>query len=399
MRKTIREFVELSKSEKEQLWNSATFVFDTNVFLNLYRYSKKTRDALLVAMKELKDRIWMPHQVAFEFMRRRPEVIYESVSRYDKFEKTVFDFCKDQLRMSSDDQDFGRLQDCVQKWTAEVKEHNLTVTSVFEDSTLDALLDLFDGKAGEPYSDEQIKAIKKTGEERYSKHIPPGYKDAKKAKGSDDHNAYGDYIIWMQILDYSKANGKDIIFVTHDQKEDWWQIVSGKTLGPRTELRKEFYDTSDKQFHMYTMENFISYFTEKQSTAVDSSVVEEVKSYSNKPVLIDEDQMLAIDARQCKSDLARIRHDIEYLRQKNQRRRQDLAGINASFTERKKPAKVRKMEMDLRRNIDVDDRRIEHLIDYEQTWAEHLRSLAEGSHVIGMEVPETLYARALYTFK
>lgn len=51
MRNAIREYIELSETEKKALWDNATFVFDTNVFLNLYRYSKKTRDALLEAMK------------------------------------------------------------------------------------------------------------------------------------------------------------------------------------------------------------------------------------------------------------------------------------------------------------------------------------------------------------
>ena len=40
MKKAIQEYIELKDIEKEALWNEAFFVFDTNVFLNLYRYSK-----------------------------------------------------------------------------------------------------------------------------------------------------------------------------------------------------------------------------------------------------------------------------------------------------------------------------------------------------------------------
>ena len=47
MRNAIREYLELTESEKENLWDNATFVFDTNVFLNLYRYSPKTRKQLV----------------------------------------------------------------------------------------------------------------------------------------------------------------------------------------------------------------------------------------------------------------------------------------------------------------------------------------------------------------
>ena len=47
MRDTIKEYIELSDKEKNDLWNTATFVFDTNVFLNLYRYSNKTRNQII----------------------------------------------------------------------------------------------------------------------------------------------------------------------------------------------------------------------------------------------------------------------------------------------------------------------------------------------------------------
>ena len=43
MRNAIREYLELNSQEKNDLWGTATFIFDTNVFVNLYRYSNNTR--------------------------------------------------------------------------------------------------------------------------------------------------------------------------------------------------------------------------------------------------------------------------------------------------------------------------------------------------------------------
>ena len=59
MRNAIKEYIEYSHKEKNDLWNTATFVFDTNVFLNLYRYSNKTRDQLIESFEWLKSRIWI----------------------------------------------------------------------------------------------------------------------------------------------------------------------------------------------------------------------------------------------------------------------------------------------------------------------------------------------------
>ena len=55
MRNAIKEFIEPSDYEKHNLWENAIFVFDTNVLLNLYRYSAKTRNSLLDAFESFKE--------------------------------------------------------------------------------------------------------------------------------------------------------------------------------------------------------------------------------------------------------------------------------------------------------------------------------------------------------
>ena len=87
MRTTIWEYLIPSPEKKEELWNRCTFVFDTNVLLNLYRYTANTRDTLLAALDDLKDRVWLPHQVAYEYAKNRFDVIYETIEKYKKLEQ------------------------------------------------------------------------------------------------------------------------------------------------------------------------------------------------------------------------------------------------------------------------------------------------------------------------
>ena len=281
MKNAIKEYIDFTQDDKKQLWDTATFVFDTNVYLNLYRYSRKTRKVLLKAMQHFKDRVWMPHQVALEFMRRRPGIIFESSERYDSMTNKVcadfFKQCKENLRLSDNDTTFIQLQDYINDWLQKHKTENVEVTTYSDDSILDELLAIYESKTGSPFSDKELESIKNEGKKRYEANIPPGYKDAKKSKDGFDNNAFGDLIVWKQILNYAKTQSKSIIFVTHDQKEDWWEKPHGKTIGPRYELRKEFLDYvgNDLKFHMYTMEGFISYYDSS-----DRSVVDEVKSYS-----------------------------------------------------------------------------------------------------------------------
>lgn len=282
MKNAIKEFLEPTNDEKQGLWEKCVFVFDTNVLLNLYRYSAKTRTSLLAAFESFKDRIWIPYQVAFEFMRKRCEVIYETVHRYDQFSKEIDAFTSkatETLRLTPKDEEINDLKRYLYKWLDSNKERNLLVENASDDEILNRILSIFDGRIGDKVDDEELSRIKKEGKERFEKSIPPGYKDDKKKNNeTDDNNAYGDLIIWKQIIKFAQENNVGIVFVTHDQKEDWWNIVKGKTIGPRIELRREFLEETKQFFHMYSMNSFISEYNRIYDTPIEKSAVEEVFS-------------------------------------------------------------------------------------------------------------------------
>lgn len=282
MKNAIKEFLEPTNDEKQGLWEKCVFVFDTNVLLNLYRYSAKTRTSLLAAFESFKDRIWIPYQVAFEFMRKRCEVIYETVHRYDQFSKQIDAFTSkatETLRLTPKDEEINDLKRYLYKWLDSNKERNLLVENASDDEILNRILSIFDGRIGDKVDDEELSRIKKEGKERFEKSIPPGYKDDKKKNNeTDDNNAYGDLIIWKQIIKFAQENNVGIVFVTHDQKEDWWNIVKGKTIGPRIELRREFLEETKQFFHMYSMNSFISEYNRIYDTPIEKSAVEEVFS-------------------------------------------------------------------------------------------------------------------------
>ena len=185
MKEVIKEFLEPSKKEKQELWEKAVFVFDTNVLLNLYRYSAKTRNSLLNAFESFTGRIWIPYQVACEYMRKRCEVIYETVQRYDQFKKEAETFtgkAVETLRLTSNDEEVSELKRYLFKWLDSNKERNLLVLNPEEDEILEKILKIFDGKVGGIVPESELDVIKKEGEERYKKSIPPGYKDGIKKR-------------------------------------------------------------------------------------------------------------------------------------------------------------------------------------------------------------------------
>ena len=69
MKKTFLEYNPLSKEIIKELWDNAIFVFDTNVLLNLYRYSDETSMKFLETISKLKE-ICAPIRLPIDWRRR-----------------------------------------------------------------------------------------------------------------------------------------------------------------------------------------------------------------------------------------------------------------------------------------------------------------------------------------
>ncbi len=97
--------------------------------------------------------------------------------------------------------------------------------------------------------------------------IPPGYKDAQK-----DDKGIGDVLIWLTILEIGRSHKKNVIFVTGDEKADWWYRSEKQSLYPRYELVDEFRRISEgKLFHMIHFSTFLNLY------GASEKVVDEVR--------------------------------------------------------------------------------------------------------------------------
>ena len=364
MRSIISEFIEYTPHQKEQLWKRAVFVLDTNVFLNLYRYSKETRDALLKAIDLVSDRIWLPYHVAYEFMNRRTSVIFESEAIYKELLSDTATFIKkikESLNLEPDSQRISQLQAYVEDWINRQKRENLLVSSPSDDSLLEKLLTIFDGKTGENYSEAELDKLKKDGDKRLISECPPGYIDykIKKKSGKVDSNAYGDFIIWQQILDYSKENEKDIIFITHDRKDDWWNNIHGRTIGPRIELRREFHKTTGHQFHMYTMKGFIEQSNKINNVPQNKDILYEISHIENTPpgefnILMNKylrDSIAQILEIRDNNKQNHHNKEIASIQRKINSRQNELDRIEAKYRNKPMPEEVYTQVMNIRKNL------------------------------------------------
>ena len=275
-----------SDDAKQVLWDNCIFVFDTNVLSSLYKRSDEARNALLKILESLGDRIWIPNQVAYEFLRNRPSIVHEQSCLYGDAVKKLTDFLKDLESNTKhpflDGELYRSFVDISCKVVSSLEDKSaLYESKLVDDGLKERLADLLEGKVGDPYDDAKLRELIKQGEFRYANQLPPGYEDASKHKGSPifEHARarYGDFIIWAQILDYAKVNKVSVILVTGDQKEDWWLRVGGKTLSPRPELMAEFKSEVGAEFYMYSHSKFLSLANGYLDQRTSLSVINEIR--------------------------------------------------------------------------------------------------------------------------
>lgn len=269
----------------KRLWENCLIAVDANVLLSLYRYSESTKNEFLDVFKMLSGRLWIPHQVAKEYLKNRLKVISDQAKSYDEAIQGLealrksFENPKQHPFVSAEVLgDFVKSFDLI---IGELKNNKSRHDSKINDDDIKTVVgDIFDGKVGGGYTDSQLEQIIKDGEVRYENKIPPGFRDAGKAGGKSLEERlapYGDYIGWLQLLEKARIDQCDVIYVTGDNKEDWWLRMSGKTLGPLPALVEEFMSATSKAFYMYLPERFLQLAGEFLKQDVSEQAVEEVR--------------------------------------------------------------------------------------------------------------------------
>ena len=326
MKKHFPGYFSPTMSEFGRLWHACIFAVDANILLNLYRYSDATRKEFLRVLTSIKERLWLPHRAAEEYLENRLTVVSQQEKAYDDTLKTLQnvqnDFKNIRQHPFISERLMGRLASVFDQVSKELQQNKeIHSARASQDEIQENLRALFDGRVGEPFTEEELEAICKEGEERYSKRIPPGYKDD--AKTEDEpaksiHRRFGDFIIWRQLLKMSTEQKKGIIFVNDDKKEDWWYIFKGKTLGPRPELIKEFFDKTESHFYMYQSDLFLEFAAQHFKQDIKSESVDEVRELRRHDLLR-------------RSEVLRRREELEQLRSQRHANRERLDQLNDKF--------------------------------------------------------------------
>lgn len=276
----VTEIFQIHSKSLEEISHSAVIVLDTNVLLLPFKIESQNLEDILSLFKRFKteSRINIPGQVAREFAKNRPEKLkdlYQSLtlaeSQASKFTLPKYpiisdiDVYRNLLEMQVDlnqkvaayRNEIGKLKRVVSEWAWD----DPVSKGYREIFSPDVIVELPINK--QKIEDELDNRI------RYS--IPPGYKDsAKPDKG------IGDFLIWLTILEIAKG-GKDIIFVSGDEKNDWFHQSAKTPLYSRFELISEFKrETNGREFHMIRLSDLLKLFNANERVVQEVELNEKI---------------------------------------------------------------------------------------------------------------------------
>lgn len=252
------------------LWDNAIFVPDANVLLHCLRHPVVVRNELLRLFEVLGDSLWIPYQVGLEFHRNRLGVEFGALDAYDaliKDQEAVIEKARDRLRQLRAHptidvaKELSALDMYLSDFNARMNAARAAHPATEIDGVVEKLTKLLESRVGNKWSPDKLATLKKEGEDRYSKKIPPGYKDSKKDAGEFDK--FGDLIIWKEMIGRAKIENRPVIFISDDAKEDWWWIHRGRKMGPRPELIEEFHTESGQDFHIYEFSQFLRFAADR----------------------------------------------------------------------------------------------------------------------------------------
>ncbi|TLV00317.1 PIN domain-containing protein [Dyadobacter luticola] len=296
MRALFHEHFRKPEQHYKDLWRDAVFCLDTNILLNLYRYSDGTREQLIDILTKMQGRLWVPYWVGKEFFKNRLPIISEQISSYkeplNNLSSVQKAFENDRKHPFLSVELLKDLGELIKKINAEIESAKDSLAArISHDQILDQIAEIVGDSMGTPPTDIELKNYLELGEKRLSANVPPGFKDwvdKKNDRPKDPFAGFGDFIIWQELIKKAKEDQTPIIFISDDQKEDWILIQSGLKQGPLPALHKEFYEKTGQYFHMYTAQQFVKLFQSTSGEKVSETVYQELKIFEITPTYTDE---------------------------------------------------------------------------------------------------------------
>jgi DNA-binding NarL/FixJ family response regulator len=252
-----------------------------------YTVEKKSLDEIRRVYAQLvnEKRLIVPGQVAREFAKNRANkltLLFQQLSRkisglpqLQKGKYPLLESLEEYQQAVEIEEQIDVLLRKYRKSVQQVLDHIRSWT--WNDPVSLLYADLFQGEVVfDPSFDHQEMQTELN--RRKLHHIPPGYKDS----GKDDRGI-GDLLVWFTILEVGKLRSTSVVFVSGDEKSDWWHKSEGEALYPRHELVDEFRRISKgHSFHIIAFADLLDLYNVSEAVVREIRVREEQERIRSK---------------------------------------------------------------------------------------------------------------------
>jgi len=262
-----------------EIKNDAIIILDTNALLFPYNIGGESLVQIKQTYKNLvlNAQLLIPGQVAREFANNRTNKILQLFQQLTRKQSSIGNLQKGKYPLLESLPEYVETIRLEKEIDILLKEYRKAISNVLEHIRLWKWDDPVSCLYAELFTEEIVfdslnplidrSKFEQELERRILHKIPPGYKDA----GKDD-SGIGDLLIWFTILEIGKSKNKDIIFVSGDQKSDWWHRIEEQSIYPRYELIDEFRrESGGHSLHIVTFSDFLNLY------GASESAVEEVR--------------------------------------------------------------------------------------------------------------------------
>ncbi|MFE6450304.1 PIN-like domain-containing protein [Nocardiopsis dassonvillei] len=289
-RNGFAEYYPPSEGEIDNYFKEGLICLDANVLLDAYRFNPNSRDNLLRVLKSIERRLWIPHQVALEFHRNRINAISgfekkyrEATSALDKlsehYSKEVASTIRELAKtIALSEKEKREIISNIEKSILRTKknidmlrsEHGISLDEWRSDSIIGSLSEIIEERVGLPFNADEAKEAKQEAERRLSEKIPPGYMDSEKP------DSYGDYFVWRQMLVEAAKRKDPLLFVTGDEKEDWFRKEKGRVISARPELIREAQEVAGVSCAILSTRSFLHHANRVFKLTISEDVINQM---------------------------------------------------------------------------------------------------------------------------
>lgn len=272
----------------DEVISTANIVLDTNALLLPYSTGSQTLLQIEKTYQKLlgEHRLWIPAQVAREFAKNRTIKLGELFQRLAQKRAKLPTFQQGRYPMLDNVVGYPQVREFERQLDELIVKYRDSISSLIDQvknwEWNDPISLLYRSvfppevivETNRPQDEIQLELLR-----RFSHKIPPGYKDSNKPD-----QGIGDLLIWFTILEIGSRRNESLIFVTGEEKADWWQRSEGEALYPRFELVDEYRRASmGRSFHIIKHSRLLELLGASNEAIADVKHQEEIMAVAISP--------------------------------------------------------------------------------------------------------------------